>query len=209
MRVVVIGASGTIGSAIVRALDGRHEIVPVSHTKGDLRVDLGRRDTIERLFDALEPFDALVCASGVAKFGPLEKLTDEEFDLGFSNKLTGQIDLVRKGLSRCRDGGSFTLTSGVLAREPVPGSAAISPVNAGVEAFVRAAALESPRAIRVNAVSPPWVAETLAAMGMDSSAGMPSDELAKVYVECVEGNRHGEVLDARAIARRTGNGVTG
>jgi NAD(P)-dependent dehydrogenase (short-subunit alcohol dehydrogenase family) len=197
MRVVVIGATGTIGREIVLALEGRHDIVPVSHSKGEIRVDLSARDSIESLFAALEPFDALVCAAGVARFAPLEALTDADLDLSLANKLLGQIDLVRKGIARARDRGSFTLTSGVLASEPAPGSAAISPVNAGVEAFVRAAALEMPRGIRLNAVSPPWVAETLAAMGRDPSAGLAARKLAEVYAECVEGTRHGEVLDAR------------
>jgi len=110
-----------------------------------------------------------VCAAGKAAFAGLEDLTDAGFELSVSNKLMGQVNLVRLGLARVRDGGSFTLTSGVLAAEPTPGSAAISLVNAGVEAFARAAALEMPRGTRINVVSPPWVAETLQAMGRDPS----------------------------------------
>jgi NAD(P)-dependent dehydrogenase (short-subunit alcohol dehydrogenase family) len=98
------------------------------------------------------------------------------------------------------DNGSFTLTSGVLASEPVPGSTAISLVNAGVEGFGRAAALEMPRGVRVNVVSPPWVSETLEAMGSDGSAGMPAAAVAKAYLASVEGHETGKVIDARTFA---------
>jgi NAD(P)-dependent dehydrogenase (short-subunit alcohol dehydrogenase family) len=112
----------------------------------------------------------------------------------------GQVNLVRIGSRYGNDSGSFTLTSGVLARESMPGSAAISLVNSGLEGFVRAAALERPRNVRVNVVSPPWVSETLSAMGMDPSGGMPAAQVAKAYVQSVEGEGTGEVIDARTFA---------
>jgi NAD(P)-dependent dehydrogenase (short-subunit alcohol dehydrogenase family) len=202
MRVVVVGATGTIGSAIVEELAGRHDVVRVGNSRGQINVDLASHESIEALFAEVGPFDALVSAAGQAKFAPLDKLSEADFRLGFSNKLLGQINLVRLGLLTVRDGGSFTLTSGVLASEPVPGSAAISPVNAGVEAFVRAAALEMTRGVRINVVSPPWVAETLTAMGMDPSAGLPANRLAKVYAGCVEGKQNGQVIDAMKAATR-------
>ena len=157
-------------------------------------MDISSRDSIARLYEAIGVFDALVCAAGQAAFAGLKDLTDADFELSLSNKLMGQVNLVRLGLVRARDGGSFTLTSGVLAAEPTPGSAAISLVNAGVEAFARAAALEMPRGTRINVVSPPWVAETLQAMGRDPSAGLPAAKVASAYVESVEGRRNGEVL---------------
>jgi NAD(P)-dependent dehydrogenase (short-subunit alcohol dehydrogenase family) len=200
MRVIVVGATGTIGKAIVEVLEGRHEIVRVAHTRGDYRVDIASRDSIQKLYDAVGSFDAMVSAAGLAKFGALESLTDADFQVGWTSKLMGQINLVRLGLSRARDGGSFTLTSGVLASEPTPGSAAISPVNAGVEAFARAAALETARGIRINAVSPPWVSETLASMGRDHAGGLPAAKVAAAYLESVEGRANGEVLDARRFA---------
>jgi NAD(P)-dependent dehydrogenase (short-subunit alcohol dehydrogenase family) len=200
MRVVIIGVSGTIGKAVAQALSARHEIVAVARTKGDYQVDLANKISVQRLMATVAPFDAVVCAAGQARFGTLATLADEDFDLSLSNKLMGQVNLVRVGLNYICGDGSFTLTSGVLAREPMPGSAAISLVNAAIEGFVRAAALEMPRGIRINVVSPPWVSETLAAMGKDSSAGMPAAEVARAYVESVEGQRNGEVVDARGFA---------
>lgn len=200
MKIVVVGATGTIGRAVVEALSARHEIIPVSHSKGEHRVDLALKESIERLFQAIGPFDALVSAAGQAAFKPLQDLTDEDFQLSLTNKLMGQVNLVRIGLPHINERGSITLTSGVLAREPMPGSGAVSLVNSALEGFVGAAALERPRNIRVNVVSPPWVSETLTAMGMDPAGGMPADQVAKAYVHSVEGQDSGRVIDARTFA---------
>ena len=199
MKVVVIGATGTIGRAIVEKLMGRHEVIKVGRKGGDFHVDISSADSIKKLYQAVGPVDAVVSAAGVAKFAPLDQLTDEDFLVSLNNKLMGQVNLIRLGCRYLKDNGSFTVTSGVLSREPMKGSAAVSLVNAGLDGFVRAAALELPRGLRVNAVSPVWVKETLQTMGMDSSTGMPAQQVALAYVESVEGKRSGEVLDTRAF----------
>lgn len=201
MKIIVIGASGTIGRAVVEALAARHEVLRVARTSGDYRVDMASKESIRRLFEQVGPFDAVVSAAGAARFRPLAELSDADFDFCLANKLMGQVNLLRVGVDYARDNGSFTFTSGVLASEPMPGGAAISLVNAGLEGFARSAALELPRGLRVNVVSPPWVSETLAEMGQDASAGMPAVEVAAAYVESVEGRRSGEVLDARAFRK--------
>jgi NAD(P)-dependent dehydrogenase (short-subunit alcohol dehydrogenase family) len=151
------------------------------------------------LYEAVGRIDAVVSTAGLAKFAPMDELTDADFALSLGNKLMGQVNLVRMGHRLLRDGGSFTLTSGVLSQEPMKGSAAISLVNSGIEGFARAAALELPRGIRINAVSPTWVTETLQKLGMDPSVGMPADEVALAYVQSVEGRRTGEVINTRAF----------
>ncbi len=107
----------------------------------------------------------------------------------------GQVNVIRLGFDHVSDGGSITVTSGVLARLPMAGSAAISLVNAGLEGFVRAAALEAPRRIRVNVVSPPWVSETLVALKMDPSQGLPAATVARAYVRSVNGTETGAVIE--------------
>lgn len=199
MKVVLMGASGTIGKAVAQALSERHQVIKVSRSSTEYSVDMASKDSIQQLFESIGPFDAVVSAAGQARFGPLEALTDEDFQFSLANKLMGQVNLVRVGLRYINDHGSFTLTSGVLANEPMPGSAAISLVNAGLEGFVRAAVLEAPRGIRINVVRPPWVSETLAAMGKDASTGMPAAQVAAAYVESVESQRTGEVIDARSF----------
>ena len=199
MKIIVVGATGTIGNRVVKALSGRHEILKVSHSRGKVQVDLAIPDSIKKMYRAIGEFDAVVCAAGVARFGMLDDLTDEDYGIGLENKLMGQVNVVRFGHKLIRDNGSFTLTSGVLSQEPVAGSSAISLVNAAVEAFVRAASLELQRGIRINAVSPIWVSETLKAMGRDSAEGMPAEETAIAYVKSVEGQYNGEVLDVRQV----------
>jgi NAD(P)-dependent dehydrogenase (short-subunit alcohol dehydrogenase family) len=199
MRIIVVGATGIIGREVVRALEGRHEVVQVGHRSGDHRVDVMDKGSIERLFQEVGPFDALVSAVGRVKFGPLETLTDEDFRLCLDDKLMGQVNLVRAGLGQVRDGGSFTLTSGLLSKYPVKGGSAITMTNAALEAFARAAALEMPRGARINVVSPSWVSETLVAMGRDGSGGLPAATVARAYVESVEGARNGETLDVRSF----------
>lgn len=200
MKIIIIGATGTIGRAVVDLLSPDHDIVKVGFRGGDFQVDLASKDSIHKLLQDVGKFDALVSTAGLAKFGNLDDLDDEDYLLGLTNKLMGQVNLVRVGQELINDNGSFTLTSGVLSQDPMPGSSSISMVNAGIEGFVRAAALETQRGIRVNAVSPIWVKETLEAMGKDSSEGMPSEQVALAYKESVEGNRSGEVLDVRHFA---------
>lgn len=198
MKVIVIGgAGGTIGGPVADALSARHEVIRVGRNSGEYRADIASRDSVVRLFEAVGSFDAVVSAAGLARFKPLEELTDEDFAFTLANKLLGQVNLVRVGVQYISDGGSFTLTGGVLSKEPVRGGAAISLVNAGLEGFARGAAVELPRGIRVNVVSPPWVSETLEEMGQDGSKGMPAAQVAAAYVESVEGRRNGETLDAR------------
>jgi NAD(P)-dependent dehydrogenase (short-subunit alcohol dehydrogenase family) len=200
VKVVVIGGTGTIGREVVKALSGRHEVVTAGRRSGDLRVDINSTDSIRALYRAVGRFDALVSTPGGGAWKPLARLTDADFQMSISNKLMGQVNLVRLGLEQVNDGGSFTLSSGVLAQEPTPGSVAVSLVNAGIEGFGRAAALELPRGVRLNVVSPPWVEETLQALGMQGVPGMPAERVAAAYVESVEGKRNGEVIDARAFA---------
>ncbi|ADO69321.1 short chain dehydrogenase [Stigmatella aurantiaca] len=200
MRILVIGATGTIGKAVVQALQGRHEVLEASRSHGTHPVDITSRDSLLGLFRSTGPIDALISATGSAAFKPLPQLGDEDFQFSLGNKLMGQVNTARLGLEFVRDGGSITLTGGVLAHEPMPGTAAIALVNSALEGFARAAALDLPRGVRINVVSPPWVNETLEALGMKGVPGLPAAQVARAYVESVEGQRSGQVLDARTFA---------
>jgi len=197
MKIIIIGATGTIGKHVVNLLEQEHTVVKVGHSRGDYQVDIASKDSIEKLFKQVGRFDALVSTSGLAKFGALKELTDQDYMLGLTNKLMGQVNLMRIGLNYINDKGSFTLTSGVLSQEPMPGSVSISMVNAALEGFVRAAALEMERGVRINVVSPVFAKETMEMMGMDNSRGMPAVQFAPSYKESIEGKRNGELLDVR------------
>ncbi|NJD56881.1 MAG: short chain dehydrogenase [Nitrospirae bacterium] len=196
MKVIVIGATGTIGRAVVQAIGNRHEVIPVSFSKSVIKVDIADKASITKMFSATGPVDAVISAAGLAKFGSMDALTDADFALGMDNKLMGQVNLVRLGIQHINDNGSFTLTSGILSRRPMKGSSAISLVNSALEGFGRAAALEMPRNIRINIVSPNWVTDTLRAFGMDPSAGTSVEVVARAYVKAFEGTMNGEVIDA-------------
>lgn len=194
MRILVIGATGTIGRAIVAALSASNEIVSASLRSAAIKVDIADPASIRQMYRSVGKLNAVVCAAGQAKFAPLVQLGDADFRFCLDNKLMGQVNVIRFGFEHMEDGGSFTVTTGILAQSPTPGSAAISLVNAGLEGFVRAAALEAPRKIRVNAVSPPWVTETLQALKMDPSHGLPAAVVAQAYLRSITGADTGSTL---------------
>ncbi len=196
MRILVVGATGTIGRAVCDALAPRHEVVRASR-RSALSVDIALPDSIRALYRTVRRVDGVISVAGEARFAPLHTLRDEDFAFSLANKLMGQVNLVRLGFDHVSDGGGFVLTSGVLGRAPMPGSAAVSLVNAGLEGFARAAALEAPRDIRVNVVSPPWVTETLLALGMEPTPGLPAGQVAETYAQAVEGRQTGEVLEPK------------
>jgi NAD(P)-dependent dehydrogenase (short-subunit alcohol dehydrogenase family) len=191
----VIGATGTIGKAVASALAERHEVVGASRSSG-LRIDIDDPDSLRSALGSAGDLDAVVCCTGHARFKPLSQLSDDDLAVSVRSKLMGQVNLIYACIDRVRDDGSITVTSGILSKHPAPGSAAITMVNAGLEGFVRAAALEVPRGVRVNAVSPPWVTETLLALGMDPAPGKPAAEVARAYVSAVEGAESGAIIGA-------------
>lgn len=195
MRIVVIGATGTIGREVVSALAARHEVISVSRTGGAINADIRDVASIRAMFAKVGKVDAIVSAAGSAAWKPLDQLTDEDFAMSLGYKLMGQVNVIRYGFDAVNDGGSITVTSGILSRMPMPSAAAVSLVNAGLEGFVRGAALEAPRGIRVNVVSPPWVSETLVGMGSDPSGGLPAAVVARSYAASVEGNETGTVIE--------------
>ncbi|MFI1357284.1 short chain dehydrogenase [Streptomyces sp. NPDC020898] len=192
MKIVVIGATGTIGCAVADALETEHEVIRASRN-GSPGVDLEIPASIDALFDTVGTVDAVICCAASGQLTPLTAPSDDEFTLGLKGKLLGQVMLLRRALNHIRDGGSITLTSGTF-QEPTPGSSFGALVNAGLEAFVQAAAIEMPRGLRVNVVSPGWVKETLEKLGMDTAGGTPLSDVAHTYVEVVTGEMQGQAM---------------
>lgn len=194
MRVLVIGGTGTIGRFVVEALRA-HDLVLASRRSSPLSVDIQDQASVLAMYRGAGQLDAVVSVAGDAVFAPLERLTSADFQYSLGNMLMGQVNLVRLGVPFVGDRGSFTVTSGSLARAPMVGGTAISLVTGALEAFVKAAALELPRGLRVNAVSPPWIRESLVAHGMDPSLGISAEAAARPYVESLLGSFSGVVLE--------------
>lgn len=195
MKIIVIGATGTIGGEVAKALSqNKHDVFRASRN-GSIKVNLEDPASIRAMFEKAHDVDAVISCAGNAAFKSFADLTDADYELGLRNKLMGQVSVARIAKDHIRDGGSITLTTGVLSMHPMPGSASVSMVNAGLEGFVRAAALEMPRKLRINAVSPPWVKETMVKFGMDPTPGLAAADVAKAYVAAAEGAHQGDILD--------------
>ncbi|HEY2350308.1 MAG TPA: short chain dehydrogenase [Puia sp.] len=160
MKIIIVGASGTIGKHIASSLEKGNEIIKVGSKTGDIRADINSPESIENLFIQAGSFDALISAAGDAFFGPLKSMTDKEFRIGINSKMMGQINLVLTGQRFINPRGSFTLTAGVLTYDPVLRGANASAANGAIEAFVRAAAIELEDGVRINAVSPTVVEDS-------------------------------------------------
>ncbi len=195
-RILIIGASGLLGREICGQLPGQVELIEAALSKAPYRVDISDEASLSALLDNIGRVDGMVCVAGMARFKPWAGLDADDWAYTLANKLMGQVNLVRLGAAHLNDGGAITLTSGLLAQHPIPGSVAVSTVNAAVEAFVRAAALELGPRVRVNAVSPGWIAETLASMGLDPSPGLSAAEVARVYIAQLRHGASGSVAVA-------------
>ncbi|WP_405667449.1 short chain dehydrogenase [Streptomyces sp. NBC_01166] len=192
MKVLVIGATGTIGSAVAHALeasDTSHQVVKASRS-GPVKVDLEDPSSLDALFGDLPDLDAVVCCAANGPLVDLASVTDAEFTDGVRGKLLGQVALVRRAVRHLRDGGSVTLTGGTFSA-PLAGGSLGALVNTGLEGFVRNAAAELPRNLRLNLISPGWIKETLESMGADGAGGTPVSEVARAYVTVVEGTAQG------------------
>ncbi|WP_248321978.1 short chain dehydrogenase [Caballeronia sp. Sq4a] len=194
MRVLIVGATGLLGTEIARVLAPEHDVITASRKGSDIAVDLSDKASIAAMYSKVGNVGAVLCVGGTAKFAPLDSLSDDDFAFSLANKLMGQVNLVRCAIGHVDEGGCITLTSGTLAQQPMIGSAAVSIVNAGVEGFARAAALELQGKMRVNVVSPGWVAETLQSMGKDPSGGIPAADVARAYKRTIDEAMTGEVL---------------
>ena len=160
MKIVIIGATGTIGKHVTRALAEKHEVITAGSKSGDLQVDISSVDSIEAFYKQVGEFDSLICVSGDGHFGPLSQMKDADFRIGINSKLMGQVNLVLTGQHYINKKGSFTLTSGSLADDPIILGANLSTMNGAINGFVCAAAVELENGVRINAVAPDVIEES-------------------------------------------------
>ncbi|MBV7455800.1 short chain dehydrogenase [Acidovorax sp. sif1233] len=194
-KILLIGASGTIGQAVLANLGARHEVITVGRSSGTHRADFSQPGSVARLFEAVGQVDAIISTAGNLHFGPLADMTPEQFNLGLQDKLLGQVQLALIGQKYLTDGGSITLTAGILSIEPIRNGASATAVNAAIEGFVAAAAIELPRGLRINAVSPTILTESVGVYGpfFPGFDTVSAERAARGYQRSVEGAQTGRV----------------
>lgn len=196
MRIIVIGADGDIGRAACAELSTRHQIIKVGRNSGDIHADLADRSSLDAMYARTGKVDAVVSTAGAVHFGPLIEFTEEQFMVGLSNKVMGQINIVLAGMDHVSDGGSFTLTSGVLDRDPVREGSGAAAANGALGGFVVGAAIEMPRGLRINVVSPGLLDISKERYGkyFHGHETVPSERVGRAYAKSVEGAVTGKVL---------------
>ena len=196
MRIVIVGAGGAVGKTAVEALSGRHEVISVGRTSGDLQMDIEDIDAIRTMYQQVGKVDAVVSAVGHVHFGPVHEMTNGQFMESIQGKVLPQVNLVLEGIDYMNDRGSFTLTSGVTNRDPIIGGSCAAAANGALDGFVRGAAVDMPRGIRINAVSPE-VLEACRAQFDGFFRGhvhVSNEAVGLAYSKAVEGCLSGQVL---------------
>lgn len=199
MRVLVVGGNGTIGRAVADVLAGSHEVLRASRSDPDLPVDARDEGSVRSLFERVGRVDAIVAVFGEMHFGPFAEAAPAHFRTGLDSKLMGQINLALIGQHHLEDEGSVTLTSGILGDEPIRFGANACSINLAVEGFVRGAAVDLKRGMRINAVSPGVLQESWDTVGsfVPGFETVPASRVAKAYLRSVEGAQTGQVLRVR------------
>ncbi|QDW27734.1 short chain dehydrogenase [Pedobacter sp. KBS0701] len=195
MKIIIVGATGTLGRKVAEGFAPKHEVIRVGNTKGDVQVDITSETSVKNMFEQIGAFDALISTSGKGPFAPVNQMTGEVFKGGLLDKLLGQVNLVLIGQHYINKGGSFTLTSGILAENPVAAGSALSTINGGLNAFVMAAAPELENGVRINAISPNVVEDSPAYF--DSFPGeipVAMEKVVKAYEKSVLGIVSGQVI---------------
>ncbi|MBC5825968.1 MAG: short chain dehydrogenase [Candidatus Eremiobacteraeota bacterium] len=195
MKILTIGANGTMGKAVVEELSKRHEIVSASRKSGDYRVDIKDLQSVRDLFQKTAKVDAVVSAAGSVHFGALADMTTELFDVGLRDKLMGQVNIVMVAPQYLNPGGSITLVAGTLSEDPIRYGSSASMVNGAIESFAIAAAVELPPGLRINVVSPSLLVESIESYGpyFRGVDAVPAKRVALAFSKSVEGAQTGKV----------------
>ena len=199
MKILVIGGTGTIGSEIVKNLSERHEVIVAAHNHGDVKVDITDIKSIQAMYQQVTNLDGVIVASGSVHFGALAEMNDALYQEGLQSKLMGQVNVVLEGVKHLNDNGSFTLTSGILNHDPIVLGSSAAMVNGALDGFVTHAAIELPRGLRINIVSPTVVAEAMDKYAPFFRGFKPvaAADVALAYSKSVEGANTGQIYSVK------------
>ncbi len=196
MKILIIGGNGTIGKVVRDHFSTDHEVLVGGRNSGDVTVDLSSSDSLKKMFESVGKLDAIICTAGEAKWAPFNDLSEDDYYIGFKSKLMGQVNIVRIGRDFLNPEGSITLTTGILADDPVPMTASAAMVNGAIHSFVQAVALELENGIRVNVVSSGLVEDAVEKY-RDYFPGHQPVAMSRMlvgYIRSVIGKRNGEVI---------------
>lgn len=196
MKILIIGGNGTIGKRVVKHFKQENEVLIAGRTSGDLKVDIADSQSIKAMFENSGKLDAIICVAGEAKWDDFDKLSEEDYYIGIKSKLMGQVNLVRIGQHYLNPKGSITLSTGILADDPVVKTTSAAMVNGGIHSFVKAVALEIENGIRINVVSSGMVEDAYDKY-KDYFPGhnpIPMKKMVNGFVRSVKGKGNGEII---------------
>jgi NAD(P)-dependent dehydrogenase (short-subunit alcohol dehydrogenase family) len=196
MKILIVGGNGTIGKKVSGHFSTKHELVIGGRNSGDVTVDIEDSKSIEAMFKAIGNVDAVVCIAGEAKWAAFDSMTEKDFYIGLKSKLMGQVNLVRIGKNYVNEGGSFTLSTGILADHPVALTTSAAMVNGGIHSFVKAVSLELKKGIRINVVSSGLVEDAVDKYEayFPGHNPIPMRKVINGYVKSVEGKETGKII---------------
>lgn len=198
MKIIIIGANGVIGSHLSRTLEGEHELIRASANKSEYQIDFTSAESVKEFYKKVGAFDALIVTAGSAPIKAFADMTFEDYENGFRSKLMGQVNLVLEGRKHIKKGGVFTLTSGILANDPIPKGSALSMVNAALNGFVLSASRElAAEDLRLNVVSPGLLEDSAERLQSYFPGHYPvsAQKVIKAYEKSLFGNGNGEVIE--------------
>ena len=196
MKILIIGGKGTIGKKVSNHFSKKHEVLIAGRNSGDIVVDIVNSQSIQAMFESIGNIDAVVCIAGDAKWASFDSMTEEDFYIGLKSKLMGQVNLVRIGQNYLNAGGSFTLSTGILADHPVELTSSPAMVNGGIHSFVKAVSMELQNGIRINVVSSGLVEDAVEKYEayFPGHNPIPMKKVINGYVKSVEGKGTGEII---------------
>ena len=196
MKLLIVGGNGTIGKKVTSYFSKKNEVIIGGRTSGDVTVDISDSSSIKKMFKETGKVDAIICIAGEAKWADFNEISEEDFYIGLKSKLMGQVNLVRIGKNYLNPNGSITLSTGILADDPVVGSTSAAMVNGAIHSFIQAVVLEIENGIRVNAVSLGMVEDSYEryAEAMPGHNAISMDKVVSAYVKSVMGSGNGQII---------------
>lgn len=196
MKILIVGGNGTIGKKVSTHFSKNHQVIIGGRHSGDVTVDIADSKSIKAMFETIGKVDAVICVAGEAKWAEFASLTEEDFYIGLKSKLMGQVNLVRIGKDYVNPGGSFTLSTGILADHPVNLTTSGAMVGGAIHSFVKAVSLELERGIRINVVSSGLVEDAVDKYEayFPGHNPIPMKKVVNGFVKSVLGSGNGEII---------------